>query len=65
MLITVKDVKNEIYDTETTFDNCYCFFDCVLCLVDVDNICEFWLMFYILIFIMIGIAMWQLYNSFK
>ena len=41
MLITVKDVKNEIYDTETTFDNSYCFFDYVLRLVDVDNICEF------------------------
>jgi multisubunit Na+/H+ antiporter MnhG subunit len=63
MLITAKDVTNEIYDTETTFGNRYLFFDFILYLVDGDNIWSLDMTF-ILLFIVV-IAMWQIYNSFN
>jgi len=63
MLITAKDVTNEIYDTETTFGNRYLFFNFILYLVDGDNIWSLDMTF-ILLFIVV-IAMWQIYNSFN
>ena len=63
MLITAKDVTNEIYDTETTFGNRYLFFDFILYLVDGDHIWSLDMTF-ILLFIVV-IAMWQIYNSFN
>ena len=63
MLITAKDVTNEIYDTETNFGNRYLFFNFILYLVDGDNIWSLDMTF-ILLFIVV-IAMWQIYNSFN
>jgi len=63
MLITAKDVTNEIYDTETNFGDRYLFFNFILYLVDGDNIWSLDMTF-ILLFIVV-IAMWQIYNSFN
>ena len=63
MLITAKDVTNEIYDTETTFGNRYLFFNFILYLVDGDHIWSLDMTF-ILLFIVV-IAMWQICNSFS
>ena len=63
MLITAKDVTNEIYDTETTFGNRYLFFNFILYLADGDNIWSLDMTF-ILLFIVV-IAMWQICNSFN
>ena len=63
MLITAKDVTNEIYDTETNLGNRYLFFNFILYLVDGDHIWSLDMTF-ILLFIVV-IAMWQIYNSFN